>query len=366
MFTSKLPFIRSTSSKLINNNTSKLFYSKYYGTSVAFQYTKHGQPDQVLKKTNLSFDDKIGGNNVQLKMLFAPINPADLNQIQGTYGKLAELPAVGGNEGVGVVERTGDSVKNVKKGDTVIFNGSGQGTWRTSGVFDAKNLVKVPKDIKPEYASVTAVGVCTAYRLLEDFVKLEKGDVVLANGGSSSVTSALAAIAKERGLKLVVAMRDCPDWEMLVDRLKAQGAEAVIPDGTMASPETKKIIADIGQPRLALNSVGGVSATDLARNLAEGGTLVTYGGMARQPVTLATSSLIFRDVNVRGFWMTRWQQNASDAERQSMLDYVFDLMRNDKLKVFVERHELSKFDGALKRAQESFKTHKVILNLSEK
>jgi len=34
--------------------------------------------------------------------------------------------------------------------------------------------------------------------------------------------------------------------------------------------------------------------------------------------------------------------------------------------VFVERHELSKFDAALKRAQESFKTHKVILNLSEK
>ena len=28
-----------------------------------------------------------------------------------------------------------------------------------------------------------------------------------------------------------------------------------------------RIIADIGQPRLALNSVGGVSATDLARNL---------------------------------------------------------------------------------------------------
>jgi len=39
--------------------------------------------------------------------------------------------------------------------------------------------MKVKKDIKPEYAATVAVNPCTAYRLLNDFVKLQPGNVPL-------------------------------------------------------------------------------------------------------------------------------------------------------------------------------------------
>lgn len=48
-----------------------------------------------------------------LSLLQAPINPADINQIQGTYGIKAELPAVPGNEGVGVVKALGEEVSRL-------------------------------------------------------------------------------------------------------------------------------------------------------------------------------------------------------------------------------------------------------------
>jgi trans-2-enoyl-CoA reductase len=38
--------------------------------------------------------------------------------------------------------------------------------------------------------------------------------------------------------------------------------------------------------------------------LAPGGTLVTYGGMSMQPVTIPTSLLIFKDLAFRGFWLS--------------------------------------------------------------
>ena len=38
-------------------------------------------------------------------MLAAPINPADLNVIEGTYGELPSLPATIGNEGAGEAKR---------------------------------------------------------------------------------------------------------------------------------------------------------------------------------------------------------------------------------------------------------------------
>ena len=36
----------------------------------------------------------------------------------------------------------------------------------------------------------------------------------------------------------------------------------------------------------------------------DGGTLVTYGGMAMQPVTAGTAAMIFKDISFRGFWLT--------------------------------------------------------------
>ncbi len=51
-----------------------------------------------------------GVNEIRVEMLFAPINPADINIIEGTYGTLPELPATLGNEGVGRVAAVGADV----------------------------------------------------------------------------------------------------------------------------------------------------------------------------------------------------------------------------------------------------------------
>ena len=40
----------------------------------------------------------------------APVNPSDINQIEGKYPIKPSLPAVAGNEGVGVVRSVGGQV----------------------------------------------------------------------------------------------------------------------------------------------------------------------------------------------------------------------------------------------------------------
>ena len=44
-------------------------------------------------------------------MLQAPINPSDINTIEGKYPIKPPLPAVPGNEGVGVVREIGSEVR---------------------------------------------------------------------------------------------------------------------------------------------------------------------------------------------------------------------------------------------------------------
>ncbi|XP_048671902.1 enoyl-[acyl-carrier-protein] reductase, mitochondrial isoform X13 [Marmota marmota marmota] len=138
----------------------------------ALIYGSHGDPAKVIELKNLELA-AVGGSDVHVKMLAAPINPSDINMIQGNYGLLPKLPAVGGNEGVGQVEAVGCRVTRLKPGDWVIPANAGLGTWQTEAVFSEKALIQVPNDIPLQSAATLGVNPCTAYRMLVDFEQLK-------------------------------------------------------------------------------------------------------------------------------------------------------------------------------------------------
>lgn len=52
-------------------------------------------------------------------------------QVEGSYGILPEVPAVGGNEGVGEIMAVGSAVKELTVGDWAVpVPAAGFGTWR--------------------------------------------------------------------------------------------------------------------------------------------------------------------------------------------------------------------------------------------
>ncbi|XP_066421025.1 enoyl-[acyl-carrier-protein] reductase, mitochondrial isoform X2 [Molothrus aeneus] len=271
-------------------------------------YERHGEAADVVQLKDLEVP-KLGDCDVHVKMLAAPINPADINMIQGTYPLLSPLPAVGGNEGVGEVLEVGRRVKALKPGDWVIPADAGLGTWRTHGVFPEEMLLKVPSDIPMLCAATLSVNPCTAFRLLADFESLAPGDSIIQNAANSGVGQAIIQIARASGIKTINVVRDRPDLAKLVERLMALGADHVITEEMLRKPEMKDIFKSIPRPRLALNCVGGKSTTEMLRHLQPKGTMVTYGGMAKQPVMVPVSAFIFRDVRLRGFWMTQWRKD---------------------------------------------------------
>jgi len=63
---------------------------------------------------------ELAGTEVHVDMLAAPVNPSDINQVQGLYPiKPAALPAVAGMEGVGRVVAVGPQVTTLRVGDWV-------------------------------------------------------------------------------------------------------------------------------------------------------------------------------------------------------------------------------------------------------
>jgi hypothetical protein len=66
--------------------------------------------------------------------------------------------------------------------------------------------------------------------------------------------------------------------------------------------------------------------------------MVTYGGMAKKPITLSTGPLIFKDLRLQGFWLGKWKSNHSDEEFSTMVNYLLRLVRDGKLQYAYVSH----------------------------
>jgi len=350
--------------RITASNGKRCFSTQIPTTAKALQYHSHGAPENVLKLENISLPNKLNESDVLVKMIAAPINPADLNMVEGVYGVRPTLPAVGGNEGVGVVVEVGSRVKGVQVNDHVIPAKAGLGTWRSMGVFKDQELLRVPKDIKPEYAATVSVNPSTALRLLEDFEQLKEGDVIVQNGANSMVGTAVIQLANAKKVKTINIIRNRADFAETHDRLKAVGAFMVVSEDYVKTPQFKRLLTDLPAPKLALNCVGGTSATDLARILGPGGSMVTYGGMSKKPITIPTSLFIFKNIQLKGFWLTKWVEEHSAEERQKMLDTLFNHIRKDELKLWMERREFENFGDALARTRQAQRDRKVVLMMN--
>src|ERR1041385_8352660 len=113
-------------------------------TFKAAVYETHGNPAHVLRVVEMPCPNP-AANEVVVRMSAAPINPADLNAIEGKYPIKAPFPAVPGMEGAGSVIEVGSAVRDLAIGTQVILPHN-FGTWREIAVIAADKVVAVPKE----------------------------------------------------------------------------------------------------------------------------------------------------------------------------------------------------------------------------
>jgi mitochondrial enoyl-[acyl-carrier protein] reductase / trans-2-enoyl-CoA reductase len=323
-------------------------------------YETHGKPAEVLQIKTEPWPNP-GDDEVVVAMRAAPINPADINAIEGKYPARREVPAVPGFEGAGVVVELGANVKAIATGALVLLPHN-IGTWREALAVKARELVVVPSEIEPTQAAMLKINPLTAWRLLHDYVDLARGDWLIQNAANSGAGRAVIQIARELGLKTVNVVRRAE----LIDELRADGGDVVLVDGE--SPSRTGILRDEVKAatngaaiRLGLNSVGGDSALRLANCLAFGGTLVSFGAMSLQPLKIPTGLLIFKDLRFRGIWINHWYDNVTPTERMAAFNPLFDMTKRGLLKTKIEKaYEIDDAKAAVEHATRSERSGKII------
>lgn len=317
-------------------------------------FKEYGNPRNVLELETRPVDSTpLTPGNVRVRILAAPLNPADLNTVEGTYGVKPPLPATPGIEGCGLIESSGCT--DFEKGGLVIFLRRAS-TWATHTTVPSSTLIKLPPGIDPLQAAMLKVNPATAWRLLHTTGVPKKGSWIVQNAGNSAVGQCVIQLAKNLGIQTISFVRR----EELIPSLLALGAEHVFLDDD-AGVSLAKEVMEGADASLAFNAVGGDSALRLMKLLKEGGTHVTYGAMGRRPVSVPNGLLIFRDIRIQGLWVTRWVDEAPEEEVREVYQYLAEQVADGKLLQPVDStYPLESYQEALARLDEPNRIGKVL------
>ena len=263
----------------------------------AIQLKAYGQPTENVGIVEINDIGTINNDEVVIEVLYSPVNPSDLLLMQGTYPIQPKLPSVIGQEGAGRVVLVGTSVTTVKPGDIVIVP-FGIFAWSEKVVAKAAALIVLPADIDLQQAAMLSINPPTAVLLLEEFVSLNSGDWVVLNAANASVSHAIIAVAKSKGIKTLGIVRR----KEAVDIALKAGADVVLIDDENVVGEAKKATNN-AVIKLGLDAVGGKATNSIAEILGNEGYLVCYALMGREPINVSQIGLIFIRIQIHGFIM---------------------------------------------------------------
>jgi len=336
----------------------------------AIRVDAFGPPAEVVRYLEVPEPEPVREGEVLVSVEATPIHPSDLRILSGMHGALPRLPTIPGKEGVGRVLSIGPAVQGIEIGDRVLLP-LGAGAWRERIKVAAKDVIPVPlnKSDKSDESdestgsqsalalSMARVNPLAAHALLFDMVKLERGDWVVHNAASSSLGHWIIHFAKEAGIQVASVARR----EASCDSLLERGARVVVVDGAELG---KRITAATrgAQIRLGIDAVAGSATARIAACVDDGGSVINCGMLSGEPCQIAPNDLIFRRVELRGFWLLSHLSRADDAKTRARVDTALSKITSGAVQIGVEAtYTLDQIKEAVTHAQRGALDGKIVL-----
>jgi NADPH:quinone reductase-like Zn-dependent oxidoreductase len=273
-------------------------------------FNEAGNPADVLRFTEKE-KPAPGDNEVLIKVLSSPIQPADIMFIEGRYRFKPEFPQTAGLEGAGIVEASGKNVPDVTGKLVSFFE---RKAWAEYVVVPKELIVILPDDFPIHKAAQFYLNPFTAWGLLEES-KMIAGEWLLLTAANSTVSRLVIQLAKLRGIKVIAAVRDVKQ----TNELTALGADAVIlMEREQFSEQINTITSGLGI-HAALDAVGGTAGTKILQSMAANGRVIIYGLLSNEPVQFVNSQIIYKNLEIKGFGIRGFLQGQSKVQRNEMM-----------------------------------------------
>lgn len=234
-----------------------------------------------------------------IKVQFAGLRWGDIMGRNGIPVRAKTPPFVPGQEAAGVVEELGEGVTSFAPGDRVYCLPQG-GAYQEYLTISAKALRRVPERVSLEQVLIYPVNLPTAYLAVNEWAKVQEGEIVLVHAAAGGVGSLAVQVLKRTFKNVTVIGLASSDEKTAL--IRANGADHAINYKTTDYIDAVGAIAGVkphgfapGAPpagvHVVLNGVGGSTLKTDRRIIRKLGRWVLFGGMGvAEPVNLFANS----------------------------------------------------------------------------
>jgi len=286
-----------------------------------------GKPADILNVEEVEKPTP-GPDEVLIKVLASPINPSDTMFVQNLYGIRPQLPSPAGFEGVGVVAAVGENAQ-VTIGTRVSFTGIG--AWGEYITTNHRTLIPVPDIMPDNVAAQLFVNPFTAVAMVEES-GVKPGEWLMITACASALGKMVIQICQMRGIKTIGTVRR----DDLNDDLKALGVTEIINTTTEDMAKRTQEITQHKGVKAVLECVGGDTASEAVKCLGRGGVMLIYGLLSLKNPKVDIGLMIFKELTLKGFWLTDWMRRVEPATRMRVGQEVIQLLSTGQVQMPIE------------------------------
>lgn len=329
----------------------------------AIVFDRFGDPAEVLQVREVP-QPQPGRGEVRVHMRASPINPSDLLVVRGQYGRLPQLPATPGFEGVGVIDATGPGllrrVRGLAPGRRVVVLSTRGGSWQEYAVIPARNAVPISEALTDEQAATFFVNPASAVAMTRHVLRVPRGAWLLQTAAASALARMVIRLGRRNGFRTINVVRR----HEVAEDLRLAGADAVISTADENLEErVRELTQGEGVP-FAIDAVGGAVGSAVVRSLANNGRMLIYGTLSAEPITVDPRVLMTGGRSIEGFWLSNWVARQSGLMMLRVFREIGGLMKQGVLtsKVLAS-FPLEEFQSAVRAVSEPGQHGKVLLRM---
>ncbi|GAA0314152.1 zinc-dependent alcohol dehydrogenase family protein [Actinoallomurus spadix] len=225
-----------------------------------------------------------GPGEVRIRVDAIGLNRAEALFRSGRYIEpVKRFPARLGTESAGVIEAIGDGVTGFRVGEPVstvpAFSPNDYGVYAERAIVPAAAVVRRPEGLGAVEGAAVWMPYVTAYGGLVEVGGMRPGDTVVLTAASSSVGLAAIQVAQRVGAAPIAVTRTAAKKEAL---LRHGAADVIV---TESEDVVERVLAATGGrgAEFVFDAVAGPGVTDLAKVVADEGTLLVYGALSGRP-----------------------------------------------------------------------------------
>lgn len=281
---------------------------------------------------------------IRVKMLASPINPADFMFIEKQYRIAPEFPQIAGFEGVGVIIDNGGD-KNFPLNSLAAFRH--KNAWAEFVNVPKDQAIPLPEGSSIEKAAQISLNPLTAWALLDE-TGAKENEWLILSAGNSAVSKLIIQLAKNRNIKTMPIIRDIKQKEELLNL----GASMVLTYDNIAKPiielaKTKRISG-------FLDAVGGDLTSTILRAISANSKIIHYGLYSENNVSYHSSDVIFKNLTIKGFGIDSWSNQKSKSEMKTIWTNLIREVMKPEFKMGISRkYSLCEYEKAILEGRNS-------------